>query len=101
MTKRWYELTPDVCMVISKIEMSNGDDRLRYANQILKELNSNGYKPNYTLVYDKIKTYSMKRWYDQNRTLFLAFEYLKDAPDNIQSNVVTNVLNFMKKERVA
>lgn len=31
MKKRWYELTPDVCIVISKIELAKDEDRTRYA----------------------------------------------------------------------
>ena len=38
MGKRWYELSPDVCIVISKIEMSKEEDRTRYAKIMLKEL---------------------------------------------------------------
>ncbi|MBP3820936.1 hypothetical protein J6G99_04755 [bacterium] len=99
--KRWYELSPDVCIVISKIELAHGNDRVRYAKQIMLELRNNGYNPQPQDYINRIKNYSMKRWYDTNRTVFLAFEYLKDAEKSVQDNVVANVLSFMNKEAVA
>ena len=99
--KRWYELSVDVCIVISKIEMASESDRERYARQIMLELRNYGYIPQPQVYLDRIRNYSMKRWYDNNRTVFLAFEYLKDAEKSVQDNVVTNVLSFMNKEAVA
>ena len=46
MQKRWYELSPDVCIVISRIELAQDIDRTRYAKKILEELYHIGYKPN-------------------------------------------------------
>ena len=44
----------------------------------------------------------MRRWYDNNRTLFMAFEYLKDAGDDLQKSVANNVLQFINSDdRVA
>ena len=101
MLKRWYELSPDVCIVISKIEMAHEDDRVRYAKKIMLELRKYGYVPQPQLYMDRVRTYSMRRWYDGNRIVFLAFEYLKDAEKNIQENVVNSVLGYMNHENAA
>lgn len=101
MKNRWYELLPDVCIVISKVEMAKDFDRVRYAREILKELNLAGYKPNNQIYIQRISSYEMRRWYDNNRTLFMAFEYLKDAEEDVQTSVAQKVLNFMRSERAA
>lgn len=101
MGKRWYELSPDVCIVISKIEMAKEDDRTRYAKIMLKELKRAGYEANRQIYLDRIRTYEMKRWYDKNRYLFMAFEYLKDADKIIQSEVAYNVLKTIRNETPA
>jgi hypothetical protein len=95
MQKRWYELSPDVCIVISKIELSQESARVRYAKQILLELQKAGYKVDRQIYLDKVKNYQMRRWYDRNKYLFMAFEYLKDADENIQHEVVKNILDSM------
>ncbi len=101
MKKRWYELTPDVCIVISKIELAKDEDRTRYAKIMLKELYNAGYIPNKQIYLDRIRSYDMRRWYDKNRYLFLAFEYLKDSESDVQTTVAHNVLKFIRQEVAA
>jgi hypothetical protein len=101
MRNRWYELTPDVCIVISKIECAKEEDRTRYAKLILSELRMAGYEPNRQIYLDRIRSYDMRRWYDKNRFLFMAFEYLKDADASIKSTVSNNVLRYIRQENVA
>jgi len=101
MKRRWYELSPDVCIVISKIELAKEIDRTRYAKMILLELHNAGYTPNQEIYLKRLSSYDMKRWYDNNRTLFMAFEYLKDAQENVQSDVAVNVLRKIREEVAA
>lgn len=101
MQKRWYELSPDVCIVISRIELAQDIDRTCYAKKILEELYHIGYKPNEKIYRQRLASYEMRRWYDNNRTLFMAFEYLKDAEEGIQRSVANNVLRFIRSEQAA
>jgi hypothetical protein len=101
MQKRWYELSPDVCIVISKIELSHESARNRYAKQILLELQKAGYKVDRQIYLNKIRNYQMRRWYDGNKYLFMAFEYLKDADEEIQKTVVKNIITTMNNSYVA
>lgn len=101
MKNRWYELSPDVCIVISKIELAKEEDRTRYAKQMLLELRKAGYEPNRRIYLDRIRSYEMRRWYDKNKFLFLAFEYLKDSESEVQSAVANNVLQFIRTESAA
>lgn len=101
MKKRWYELSPDVCMVISKIELAKEEDRTRYAKIVLTELQKAGYEPDKAIYLERIRNYEMRRWYDRNRILFMAFEYLKDSESEIQSIVAESVLRQMRVETAA
>lgn len=101
MKNRWYELSPDVCIVISRIELAKEEDRTRYAKIRLKELRRAGYEPNRQIYLDRIRSYEMRRWYDKNRFLFLAFEYLKDSESDVQVEVAHNVLKFIREEAAA
>ena len=101
MKKRWYELSPDVCIVISKIELAKEEDRERYAKILLNELLKAGYEPDRKIYLERIRNYEMRRWYDKSRVLFMAFEYLKDSDSEIQCEVAGKVLQHMRVEAVA
>lgn len=93
--KRWYDLSPEVSMLISKVELAGGDKRANYAKRILLELFKQGYKPEPEQFQYRINNYSMNRWYDAEKNVFLAFEYLKDADKDIQQRVVKNVYSSL------
>ena len=99
MNKRWYEMSPDVCLLIGKVEMALGNDRIKYAGQILLELKKAGYNFEPHKFDAKLKEYSMKRWYDYNKTVFYAFECLKDADRKVQGYVARNVHEYIMKEK--
>ncbi len=101
MRNRWYELSPDVCIVTSRIELAKDEDRTRYAKIMLNELRKAGYQPNKQIYLDRVRTYHMRRWYDKNRYLFMAFEYLKDSDSKIQAEVSVNVLRYIRQENAA
>ncbi|MBE7713747.1 MAG: hypothetical protein E7Z87_08385 [Cyanobacteria bacterium SIG26] len=101
MNNRWYELSPDVCIVISKIELAPDEDRIRYAKILLDELRKSGYIANRRIYLERIRNYEMRRWYDKNKTLFMAFEYLKDAKPEIQNLVANKILHYMRLETAA
>ncbi len=98
--KRWYEMSADVCILISMLELAQNQDRERYAKKLIKELVSNGYEPDVDL-YEKCKNlYPMGRWYDQDKDLFLAIEYLKDAPTELQQEAILKVSDYMRLRTV-
>lgn len=101
MEKRWYELSPDVCLLLGKIESALGDDRVKYAGKILLELKKAGYPFNPHKFDAKLKEYSMKRWYDYNKTVFYAFECLKDADRTVQGFVARNVHDYIMQSKQA
>lgn len=99
MGKRWYELSPEVSMVISKLELLKEVDRTRYAKLMLNELRLAGYKPNEKIYLDRIQNYNMNRWYDKNRFLFMAIEYLKDADNTMQTEISKKILKLLREEQ--
>ncbi len=99
MGNRWYELSPEVSMVISKLEMLKEIDRTRYAKIMLNELRLAGYKPNEKIYLERIQNYNMNRWYDKNRFLFMAIEYLKDSEKEMQTNIAQKMLKLFREEQ--
>lgn len=101
MKKRWYEMSANVCILISMIELAQAADRERYAKRLINELLDLGYEPDPELYKSCSEKYSMKRWYDTNRDVFLAIEYLKDADKNIQDTAVVRVSDYMRLASVS
>ncbi len=99
MGNRWYELSPEVSMVISKLEMLKEIDRTRYAKIMLNELRLAGYKPNEKIYLERIQNYNMNRWYDKNRFLFMAIEYLKDSEPKMQTQIAKKMLKLFREEQ--
>lgn len=99
MGNRWYELSPEVSMVISKLELLKEVDKTRYAKLLLNELRITGYKPNEEVYLARIQNYNMNRWYDKNRFLFMAIEYLKDAKPEMQTEISKKILKLMREEQ--
>ena len=100
MKKRWYEMSADVCILISMIELSQSSDRERYAKKLISELTDLGYSPAPDLYDRCLEKYSMKRWYDSDKDVFLAIEYLKDAKKEIQEKAVAKVSDYMRLQAV-
>lgn len=100
MGSRWYELSPEVSMVISKLELLKEIDRTRYAKIMLNELRIAGYKPNEQIYLNRIQNYNMTRWYDKNRFLFMAIEYLKDCESDMQSTISQKILKLLREENL-
>ena len=100
MKKRWYEMSADVCILISMIELAQNSDRERYAKKLISELTDLGYTPEPDLYETCLEKYSMKRWYDSNKEVFLAIEYLKDAQKEIQQKAVAKVSDYMRLQAV-
>jgi hypothetical protein len=97
MRNRWYELTPDVCIVISKIECAKEEDRTRYAKLILSELRMAGYEPNRQIYLDRIRSYDMRRWYDKNIKVSHAIEYLRLSPKELRRETALKVLDYLEE----
>lgn len=100
MEKRWYEISPDVYLLICQIESALGDERVKYARMILMELKKAGYEFDPHKFDSKLKQYSMKRWYDYDKTVFYAFECLKDS-GAVQGFVARNVHDQIMKSKQA
>src|SRR5574344_1724077 len=74
---------------------------VNYYEQMLLELKQAGYLPNKKIYLDRVRNYDMRRWYDNNKYLFLAFEYLKDAEQEVQKEVSGNILQYIRQESAA
>lgn len=94
--KRWYEMSADVCILVSMLELAQKQDRDRIAKKIIEELVDLGYQPDENLYEEYCNSYSMSRWYDTDKTVFLSIEYLKDATKEQQEAAISRISDYMR-----
>jgi len=94
---RWYDVEPDVYMAISMIECSELPKQIEYAKYIIGKLKEKdpemGYIKNTTLY--NLGNRNIRRWYDKDETISLAFEYLKHTATVFQKEIALDVLAYM------
>lgn len=96
---RWYDVEPDVYMAISLIEISNDEQKIDYANFIIKTIKVKDTELNFikNKTKNNIKN-KYQRWYDKNDTLSTAIEYLKNTTPKLQKEISLDVLNYKKEQ---
>ena len=95
---RWYDIEPDVYMAISLIEIANDEQKIDYANFIIKTVKIKDKDMNFikNKTKNKIKN-KYQRWYDKNDTLSTAIEYLKNTTPKLQKEISLDVLKYKKE----
>ena len=96
---RWYDIEPDVYMAISLIEIANDEQKIDYANFIIKTIKVKDTELNFikNKTKNNIKN-KYQRWYDKNDTLSTAIEYLKNTTPKLQKEISLDVLNYKKEQ---
>lgn len=92
---RWYDLDPTVSLAVSLMKNANDDTQLHCAEYIISKTRSLGVK-NKENALNEAFTYLMKRWYDNDRRIQEAFEYLKSAPLDIQREIAMELIDALQ-----
>ena len=91
---RWYDLEPDVSMAISMIECSNELNRVKYAKEIIELIKSKDKDMLYLRNSQNERlSNGYRRWYDQDDTLYKAFQYLKATSKKKKKEVSLAILS--------
>ena len=93
--QRWYDLEPTVSLAVSLLRNSKADTRSECADLIIERAQDFGTK-----IPDDIFSafnYVLKRWYDEDKHLSEALEYLKYSPAETQREIAFNVIEFLER----
>ncbi len=95
MYNRYYDENPSLSLAISLIKNSKNVVRLSCADYIISLAQKNNVDLHSGLI-DSLK-FSLKRWYDDEKTLFEALEYLRNAAADVQKQISLEVIEFIQK----
>lgn len=98
MNKRWYDIDPTVSLAVSLLRNSDDTTRKDCAEFIIKEAQNKGVviKNNLVSAFD----YALRRWYDDEETIFEAMEYLRISPTEIQKELAFDIIEYLEVSAV-
>ena len=98
MLNRWYDKDATLSLMVSLIKNTDLNLRLECAKIILDMCKENEIFLDLNF-FDNVQ-YSLKRWYDKEKPLFEAFEYLHAAPEDVRKKIVIDVIDFLQSDKV-
>ena len=94
--QRWYDLEPTMSLAVSLIHNADKEGRSECAKLIIKKAND------FNIHIEKNKleeafNYFRKRWYDKDKELADAFQYLKIMPFELQKEVSLEIIEKLQQ----
>ena len=95
MHKRWYDKDPAVSLAVSLIRNSSIEEQYKYAEFIISRAKDFGI----TLEENPLASAFnfVKRWYDSDKQLAEAFEYLQKAPVESQKEIALDLIHIIQE----
>lgn len=95
--QRWYDLEPTMSLAVSLIHDADKKAQSECAKLIIKKAHD------FDIHIEKNKleeafNYFCKRWYDKDRELANAFQYLKIMPFELQKEVSVEIIEKLRRE---
>ncbi len=97
MQKRWYDLDPTVSLAVSLMEQADEKDCLECANYIIDKAKSYGVRISENDLAETFN-YLLRRWYDKDKQIHYAFEYLKVAPYDVQLGIAFDIIEKLQEK---
>ncbi len=98
MNKRWYDIDSTVSLAVSLLRNADDKTRTACASFIIKEAQDKGVIIKNSLV--SAFDYALRRWYDDEETIFEAMEYLRVSPLEIQKELAFDIIEYLEVSAV-
>ena len=97
--KRWYDLDPTVSTAVSLMEKADEKVQLECAYLIIDKAKDYGVKITESDL--SAFNYLFRRWYDKNKQMHDAFEYLKASPYDVQLGIAFDIIDKLQNNTEA
>ena len=95
MQKRWYDLDPTLSLAVSLMKNANEQIQIQCANYIVSKAKSCGVRSSENALNEAFN-YILRRWYDKDKRIQEAFEYLREAPFDLQKEIARDLLDVLQ-----
>lgn len=96
MYKRWYDKDPAVSLAISLLRNSSIEEQYEYADFIVTRAKDLGVVIEDNPLSNAVN-FVMKRWYDNDKQLAEAFEYLQKSSVEHQKEIALELINKIQQ----
>ena len=96
MYNRWYDENPTLGLAISLLRNTKDEVRGNCAQYVIERAQSKGITIKNNLV--EFLEFSLKRWYDSDKDLTEAMEYLRHASMDQQKDIALEIIDFLQKK---
>ena len=95
-TQRWYDLEPTLSVAVSMMQNAETDQQTECVTIIIQKAKDFGLyiAPN---KLEEAFSYFNKRWYDKEREVADAFQYLQIMPFELQQEVSLEIIEKLEK----
>lgn len=94
--RRWYDEDPTVSLAVSLLENTNKANQLCCAEFIKEKSHSFNVYIEENKLEDAFN-YFCKRWYDEDKEIADAFEYLKLMPFELRKETALEIINKLQE----
>lgn len=95
MKQRWYDKNPTVSLAISLLKNSDEDTKKYCSEHIIEVAKTNNIKIS-NGFFSKLNT-AFKRWYDEDKTLADAMEYLRLSPEPLRKKIAIEIIEILEQ----
>lgn len=95
-TQRWYDLEPTLSLAVGMMYKADETSQHECAKIIIQKAKDFGLN----IAQNKLEeafNYFCKRWYDKDREIAEAFQYLKIMPFEMQKEVSLEIISKLEK----
>ena len=94
MHKRWYDKDPAVSLAVSLMRNSSIEEQYKYAEFIINRAKELGVTLEESPLANAFNF--VKRWYDNDKQLAEAFEYLQKASVEYQKEIALDLIHLIQ-----
>lgn len=95
MYQRWYDKDPAVSLAVSLLRNCAIEDQYRYAEIIVNRAKEFGVVIDENPLSNAFN-YVLRRWYDNDKQLAEAFEYLQKSPVEHQKEIALELIHIIQ-----
>ena len=95
MYQRWYDKDPAVSLAVSLLRNCAIEDQYRYAEIIVNRAKEFGVVIDENPLSNAFN-YVLSRWYDNDKQLAEAFEYLQKSPVEHQKEIALELIHIIQ-----
>ena len=91
---RWYDEDPTLSLAISLLKNTSEQTRMVCAELVVAKAKENGLEIATNFI--ESVSYKLKRWYDSEKILFDAVEYLRIASLEIRKEIALEIIQYLE-----